>query len=318
MLKNDSYHHFNYYGNTSPPLTPIMVKSNTFHYHQPQQQRYHRNSLQLPVSRSSSFNSHHRLSRGAAPTMAPIFEKNGRLEKAVYYNNNRVKIVLPIDEKEAAGDSIPIQLSLDNNNHKKRHSSSLVRRSNSCNNNKNKNDDNIPLALLAYKKGYTTIYPSSSATMIQQEVQDFRTNNSYLSATTTMTNSGSEDDSSSSSNKEKMKHQQQRHQIEASIIKATTNKPISTMHINNKEAQHDGRKKSCHRSASTNSHQINRTASPPSPLLDFSPQQQNTKSITINNQGSVAIDKNHHDLDSKKEKKKKKKWYTALRKLIKS
>lgn len=103
----------------------------------------------------------HRLSRGNSTynAMTPIFEqKQQQQQQQQGQYNNRTKIVSP---------------PLSHNHHFQTKKKSHTRKSNSI-----AMEDDIPLALLAYKKGYTAIYPSSDAIGGVQQKDRI---NSYLS-----------------------------------------------------------------------------------------------------------------------------------------
>lgn len=121
-----------HYSQTKKPHPTNMVKSNSFIQRQ--------KNYSLPPSPP------HNLSRGVSngqstTTMTPIYEKQ-------YQKNNRPKTVSPPP------------VSTHNIKPQRRKSNPVVM------------DDDIPLALLAYKKGYTTIYPSFDSNVVKQQHGD--------------------------------------------------------------------------------------------------------------------------------------------------
>ncbi|CAO3643088.1 unnamed protein product [Mucor hiemalis] len=139
------------------PIHYNLKKSNSLQSRS--SQRVEMNPLSLP-----QYDTHlppiqkHRLSRGnsAYSTMTPIFEQQQQQQQRQY--NNRVKIVSPPPSSHSQFQTKKV---------------SQTRKSSS-----NAAEDDIPLALLAYKKGYTTIYPSSDRIGGVQQKDRI---NSYLS-----------------------------------------------------------------------------------------------------------------------------------------
>ena len=120
--------------------TPHMSKSNSFRRHASV-----KSNSSLPLQNKSS-RGHNNLKH---TSMTPIFEQQKQQQQL----NNRIASPPPLSN-------------LKKSHLQRSHSSSVV------------TDDDMPLALLAYKKGYTHIYPSSDSIGSTQQTERI---NSYLS-----------------------------------------------------------------------------------------------------------------------------------------